>query len=160
MARNDMWEKKNISTGCAWLSVLPKAAQRVGVSLILTTFVSPLGTVQPDPRFQHNGNRLLRVFGLITFSGERTFSASSPHSGLSFLFLLGRTQVRLIPLPYQVYGHRQIYFRPAEVPGMLTPGKNHKGKRLPAAGDDSSSPPVATPVSEIKLTAAKLIPLH
>jgi hypothetical protein len=35
-----------------------------------------------------------------------------PQADLSFLFLLGRTQVRLIPLLYQVSGHCQIYFRP------------------------------------------------
>src|SRR5580700_10308227 len=32
---------------------------------------------------------------------EKTFSPSSPQSGLSFLFLLDRTQVRLRPLLYK-----------------------------------------------------------
>jgi hypothetical protein len=36
---------------------------------------------------------------------------SPPQADLSFLFLLGRTQVRLRPLLYQVSGHRQICFR-------------------------------------------------
>ena len=35
-----------------------------------------------------------------------------PKSGLSFLFRLGRTQVRLTSLLYQVSGYRQICFRP------------------------------------------------
>ena len=45
---------------------------------------------------------------------RKAFLPVEPQSGLSFLFLLGRTQVRLRPLLYQVSGHRQIYFRPAE----------------------------------------------
>ena len=35
---------------------------------------------------------------LLCLFGEKTFSPASPKSGLAFLFLLGRTQVRLRPL--------------------------------------------------------------
>jgi hypothetical protein len=50
----------------------------------------------------------------ITRPGSKHFLPVQPQSGLSFLFLLGRTQVRLRPLLYQVSGYRQICFRPAE----------------------------------------------
>jgi hypothetical protein len=50
----------------------------------------------------------------ITRPGSKHFLPVEPQSGLSFLFLLGRTQVRLRPLLYQVSGYRQICFRPAE----------------------------------------------
>jgi hypothetical protein len=51
---------------------------------------------------------------LIIFLGRKDFLPVEPppQADLSFLFLLGRTQVRLIPLLYQVSGHRQMYFRP------------------------------------------------
>ncbi len=50
--------------------------------------------------------------GTATFFRRKDFLPVEPQGGLSFLFLLGRTQVRLKPLLYQVSGHRQIYFRP------------------------------------------------
>jgi hypothetical protein len=37
----------------------------------------------------------------------KDFLPVEPQSGLSFLFLLGRTQVLLRPLLYEVSGHRQ-----------------------------------------------------
>src|SRR6202008_4665154 len=66
-----------------------------------------------------------------SFSGRKDFLPVEPQSGLSFLFLLGRTQVRLIPLLYQVSGHRQICFR-------------HRGglsnARVPSAAQTASFP--------------------
>jgi hypothetical protein len=44
--------------------------------------------------------RVLRILRVTEFSGRKVFLPVEPQSGLSFLFLLGRTQVRLRPLLY------------------------------------------------------------
>jgi hypothetical protein len=74
------------------------------------------GTIYPLPHSLHkkgsaqdNGNRL-RAFRVTTFSGEKTSPRRAPKRSLLPLSPR-RTQVRLIPLLYQVSGHRQIYFR-------------------------------------------------
>jgi hypothetical protein len=55
-----------------------------------------------------HGNSFTQIMANLisnVISGEKTFSPASPKTGLSFLFLLGRTQVRLRPLLYQVSGY-------------------------------------------------------
>jgi Domain of unknown function (DUF932) len=81
---------------------------------------------------------------------------SPPQADLSFLFLLGASNVRLIPLLYQVSGHRQMYFRPAEA----SPAQEYRlrlKRRRPLSRQASGVPSISI-LNPVSFLAALALP--